>query len=32
MIKLLENELLLKSRREDVQLVKELIPECEREY
>lgn len=32
MIKLLEKELLLKCKREDLQLIRELIPECEREY
>ena len=32
MIKLLEPELLLKVRREDVNLIKELLPECEREF
>ena len=32
MIKLLEKELLLKCRKEDAKLVKELLPECEREF
>ena len=32
MIKLLEKELLLKVRKEDVHLAIELIPECEREF
>lgn len=32
MIKLLEKELFLKVRREDIKLVKDLIPECEKEY
>ena len=32
MIKLLEKELILKVRREDIKLVKDLIPECETEY
>ena len=32
MIKLLEPELLLKCRKEDQDLVKSLIPECEKEY
>lgn len=32
MIKLLEPELLLKCRKEDQELVKTLIPECEEEF
>ena len=32
MIKLLEKELLIKCRREDINLLKQLIPECEREF
>ena len=32
MIKLLEPELLLKVRKEDQAMVKELIPECEQEF
>jgi hypothetical protein len=32
MIKLLEKELLLKCKRDDLQLIRELIPECEEEY
>ena len=32
MIKLLEKELLIRCRREDVEMLKELIPECEKEY
>lgn len=32
MIKLLEPELLVRCREEDVKLIKELIPECERQY
>lgn len=32
MIKLLEKELLLKCKRDDLQLFRELIPECEREF
>lgn len=32
MIKLLEKELLIKCRREDVNLLRQLIPECEREF
>ena len=32
MIKLLEPELHLKCRKEDVSLIKELIPDCEREF
>lgn len=32
MIKLLEPELHLKCRKEDLALIKELIPECEREF
>lgn len=32
MIKLLEPELLIYSRRDDQQLLKDLIPECEREF
>jgi V-type H+-transporting ATPase subunit E len=32
MIKLLEPELLLKCRKEDLQLVQSLIPECEAEF
>jgi V-type H+-transporting ATPase subunit E len=32
MIKLLEKELLLKCKRDDLQLIRELIPECEQEY
>ena len=32
MIKLLEKELVVRCRREDVRLLKELIPECEQEY
>lgn len=32
MIKLLEKELLLKCRKEDLNLIKELIPECETEF
>lgn len=32
MIKLLEPELLVRCRQEDVKLIKELIPECEKQY
>lgn len=32
MIKLLEKELMVRCRLEDVNLLKELIPECEQEY
>jgi V-type H+-transporting ATPase subunit E len=32
MIKLLEKELIVRCRREDVRLLKDLIPECEKEY
>lgn len=32
MIKLLEKELLIKCRREDLDLMKQIIPECEREF
>lgn len=32
MIKLLEPELLVRCRKEDVALVKELLPECETQY
>jgi len=32
MIKLLESQLNVRCRREDAGLVKELIPECEKEY
>ena len=32
MIKLLEKELNIRCRREDVGLLKQLIPECEKEY
>lgn len=32
MIKLLEKELIIRCRREDVRLLKDLIPECEKEY
>ena len=32
MIKLLEKELLLKCKRDDLQLIRELIPECEHEF
>lgn len=32
MIKLLENEVLLKVRKEDLQITKEIIKECETEY
>ena len=32
MIKLLEPKLVLRCRREDLGLVKELIPECQREF
>jgi V-type H+-transporting ATPase subunit E len=32
MIKLLENEVLIKARKEDQELVRSLIPECEAEF
>jgi hypothetical protein len=32
MIKLLEPELHIKCRKEDLALIKELIPDCEREF
>lgn len=32
MIKLLEPELLIKCRKEDVQMVKEILPECQNEF
>jgi hypothetical protein len=32
MIKLLEPELYLKVKKEDIDLVRRLIPECEREF
>ena len=32
MIRLLENEVLIKARKEDQELVRSLIPECEQEF
>ena len=32
MIKLIQEELLVRCRKEDVALLKSLIPECEQEY
>lgn len=32
MIKLLEPEVLIKARKEDIELVRSLIPECEQEF